>query len=167
MNDQQNEIETIEEYNESIISQLITLGLGERDDIINAMNHVVDKNDINEITDYLSKHSDEDKATPSNPDEPNENDDDDDGIIYVMENGRIYVINAEDAKHLKLNNDSEDEAEKQRKREIEKQKEEEEKAKQEAIVKQIETEELEQQKNANKHEEKSNLIVYGFIRNKN
>ena len=40
-------------YNEDIINQLIVLGVGTRDEIINAINNVINKNDINSILDYI------------------------------------------------------------------------------------------------------------------
>ena len=43
-------------YNEDIIKQLITFGIGTRNEIISAMNQIVNKNDINEIIDYLNNN---------------------------------------------------------------------------------------------------------------
>eukprot|EP01084_Bolivina_argentea_P045514 83791_1 len=38
---------------EAIIHQLVTLGVANREEIENAMQHVINRNDINEITDYI------------------------------------------------------------------------------------------------------------------
>ena len=43
-------------YNKDIISQLIKLQIGDMEEIINAMNNVINKNDINEILDYINKN---------------------------------------------------------------------------------------------------------------
>ena len=44
-------------YDMDIINQLIEFEMGTKSQIINAMNNVVDKNDINQIVEYLkSKH---------------------------------------------------------------------------------------------------------------
>eukprot|EP01084_Bolivina_argentea_P297665 512864_1 len=40
-------------YNEDIIEQLITLNVATREEIVNAIDNVINKNDINEITDYI------------------------------------------------------------------------------------------------------------------
>ena len=61
-----------EKYNEEIISTLITFGIGTREDIINAMNNVVNKNDINEISEYIMNNT-EKKLN----DDDIDNDDDD------------------------------------------------------------------------------------------
>ena len=43
-------------YDSAIILQLIKLEVGNIDEIIDAMNNVVNKNDINEILDYIIKN---------------------------------------------------------------------------------------------------------------
>eukprot|EP01084_Bolivina_argentea_P314644 544988_1 len=42
------------EYNEDIIDQLLVLGVGNKQQIKTAMDNVINRNDINEITDYLN-----------------------------------------------------------------------------------------------------------------
>ena len=44
------------EYNKDIISQLIKLEIGDMEEIIDAMNNVMNKKDINEIVDYITKN---------------------------------------------------------------------------------------------------------------
>ena len=43
-------------YKKDIIKQLISFGIGTRNEIISAMDNVVNSNDINEITNYLIKN---------------------------------------------------------------------------------------------------------------
>ena len=46
---------TSSKNSEEIINELIKFDIGTRDEILEAMNHVINKNDINEITDYINK----------------------------------------------------------------------------------------------------------------
>ena len=44
---------TKETVKEEIINQLLQFGIGTKEEIINAMNNVINKHDINEIADYI------------------------------------------------------------------------------------------------------------------
>lgn len=44
--------------NEDIITQLLTLGVGTRDEITHAIKHVLNKNDINEVVNYIMDNDD-------------------------------------------------------------------------------------------------------------
>ena len=52
-------------YNEDIIDQLLVLGVGTRNEIINAINNVINKNDINSILDYILKKKSNQLSTKS------------------------------------------------------------------------------------------------------
>ena len=45
------------DYNKDIISQLIKFNIGTREEIIAAMNSVVNKNDINEIANFVMNNN--------------------------------------------------------------------------------------------------------------
>ena len=41
---------------QDIVNQLLTFGIGTKHEILNAINNVINKNDINEIIDYIQKN---------------------------------------------------------------------------------------------------------------
>ena len=41
---------------QDIINELIKFNVGTKKEILNAINHVINKHDINEITDYITNH---------------------------------------------------------------------------------------------------------------
>ena len=49
------DIKLVIDDTDSFVSELVTLGVGEKDEIMDAIKHVVNKRDINEITNYIIK----------------------------------------------------------------------------------------------------------------
>ena len=80
-------------YNKDIILQLIKLKVANIDEIINAMDNVINKNDINEITDYIIKNRQK-KSNQTNTNSSEIHDIFSALLSIVGEENRKYIIDA-------------------------------------------------------------------------